>query len=111
MNEEPYFEKLSRNAPTRHNLVEIRSAVESAGYWESHDEWRISTVTSKRIEPAERHGEKGFLVSAKCDHEFACFCPTLERAVEMLGVYDKLIMDMFWTLGWPSWASKSQRNP
>lgn len=107
----PYLAKPSGQAAARHDISEIRKAIERDGFWERHDEWRISTITSKRIEPAVRHGRKGFLVSASCDHQFACHCPTLERAIEMLGMYDKLLMDLFWTLGWPSWATKSQLEP
>jgi hypothetical protein len=106
-----YLVRLSRWAPARHDVSEIRAAIDSAGFWERHDEWRMSTVTSKRIERAELQGRKGFLVTAKCDHEFTCHSPTLERAVEMLGVYDQLIVDLFWTLGWPSWAKKGQLDP
>jgi len=107
----PYLAKLSGEAAARHDLGEIRTAIDTIGYWERHDEWRISTVTSKRIVPATRQGRAGFLVSVKCDHEFNCHCPTLERAVEMVSVYDRLIEDLFLTIGWPSWAKRDRLEP
>jgi hypothetical protein len=111
MSEVPYLAALSRQASSYNNFDEIRRAVDANGFWERYDEWRISTVTTKRIEAAEREGRKGFLVKVGCDHEFSCHCPTLERAVEFLNIYDGLIVDLFYTVGWPSWAARNRLDP
>jgi len=34
----PYLAKLSGEAAARHDLGEIRTAIDSIGYWERHDE-------------------------------------------------------------------------
>jgi hypothetical protein len=106
----PYLQDLSNVARVRYDLNEIRQAISANGYWEKHDEWRISTVMSKRIELAKRAGRSGFTVRVNCDHDLQCHCPTLERAIEFLGVYDGLVQDLFYTLGWPSWATKTQMD-
>jgi hypothetical protein len=106
-----YLAALSAEARARHSLDEIRAAIAANGFWERHDEWRIFTVTTKRIEAAEQNGRSGFLVHVSCDQEFSCHCPTIERAVEFLGVYDGLIIDMFGALGWPSWVSRERLDP
>lgn len=111
MSEVPYLAGLSEQGSSNNNFDEIRSAVEARGLWECHDEWRISTVTTKRVEACEREGRKGFAVSVKCDHEFSCHCPTLQRAVEFLSIYDRLVIDLFYTVGWPSWAARNKLNP
>jgi hypothetical protein len=111
MNQSPYLADLRKIAPDRDRIEEIRAAVAAAGFWESHDEWRIFTVTSKRIEQHVREGRPGFLVRVTCDHEFQCHCPTLERAVEFLCIYERLIAELFNTFGWPSWASPKQLDP
>lgn len=107
----PYLVGLSDNAASLHDIADIRAAIESKGFWHSCDEWRISTFTAKRIEPEEFQGHRGYRVRASCGHEFSCYAPTLERAVEFLGIYDRLIMDLFWSVGWPSWAAADKLEP
>ena len=111
MIETPYIRNASRDALKRHDIEEIRQAIAQRGFWEAFDEWRISTVTEKRIDPVQRDGRTWFRVRVACDHEFVTHSPTLERAVEFLGIYDRLIIDMFYTLGWPSWAEKGRLDP
>lgn len=112
MSETPFLASLSQAATKRHDIEAIRRAIAEHGFWESFDEWRISTVTEKRIEPLKRAGpdwfkdQTWFRVKVACDHEFVCHSPTLERAVEFLGTYEELIVDMFYTLGWPGWAER-----
>ncbi|MFN8053248.1 MAG: hypothetical protein U0Q22_17535 [Acidimicrobiales bacterium] len=94
------------------DLPTIARAIREVGYWEEVVEWRISTTTAFRIErEVDPSGRRWFKVSATCDHEMTCRCPTLERAMEMMSVYDRLIMDMFWTLGWASWAARRRLEP
>ena len=107
-NSVPYLAGISATAAARHDVGAIRADIETQGFWAAVEEWRISTATSKRIEPVERGGRTWFRVSASCDHHFSCHTPTLERAVEMLGIYDRLLMDLFWTTGWPSGEAKGR---
>jgi hypothetical protein len=107
----PYLAELSKRSSSRDDASAIRSSIEVRGYWETQDEWRISTVTSKRIEKTDRCGHVAYHVRVSCDHEFSCYTPTLERAIEFLGIYEKLIMDCFWTVGWPSWATREKLTP
>ena len=106
-----------RAADWRPASNEVRSAISRQGYWRDEDEWRISTITSSRIEPIGRPASWGpgpeplYQVNVKCDHEFACIAPTIERAAEFVGIYKVLIMELFWTYGWPSWVAKGTFDP
>ena len=96
-------------APDR--TSEIRSAIENNGRCYDAIEWRISTTTVLSVEPVEVKGKKWYRASAKCDHEFTCHAPTVERAAQFLRVYEQLIVDMLYALGWPSWASMAKLDP
>lgn len=110
-NSVPYLEQLSKQAKDKKRVREIQVAIEEKGYWEDFVEWRISTVTEMRIEPVEKDGKQWFKVRVACDYEMICHCPTIERAVEFLGVYERLVADLFWTLGWASWAAPDKLEP
>jgi hypothetical protein len=107
----PYLEGLSKKAHDGNRTKEIREAIEKNGFWEGCFEWRIFTVTEMRVDPVEREGKIWYQVKVKCDSEHICQCPTIERAVEFLGVFEKLVQDLFWSLGWPSWAGPKQMKP
>jgi hypothetical protein len=110
-NSVPYLEQLSERAKKARSVEQIEAAIRDKGYWEDFVEWRISTVTSMRIEPVERDRKRWYRVQVKCDAEFICHCPTVERAVEFLGVFERLTADLFWTLGWPGWAAPNKLEP
>ena len=103
-----YFEGISKRAKDKGRVSEIQASIEEKGCWEESTEWRISTVTKMRVEPIEKDGMQWFRVQAECDYEMVCHCPTVERAVEFLGVYERLITDLFYTLGWASGASSDR---
>ena len=109
-NEVPYLASIGHKSRWSEagSIGRIAEAIAADGTWQEVDEWRISTETTYRIEPEQAWGKDWFRVSAQCDYEMACHTPTLERAVEMLGVFDSLIMDLFWTRGWASWAAKGR---
>jgi hypothetical protein len=109
-NSVPYLEKLSQSAQTARSLEEIRSSIEQQGYWEAQVEWRISTVTTSRVERTA-HLPPRFLVRVECDNRFETHCPTIERAFQFLGIYERLIQDLFWTVGWPSWVTERAMKP
>lgn len=106
-----YLRKISGRAQTRGRLIAAREAIEASGVWEEHIEWRISTVTSLRIEAIQQEEGRWFKVSVRCDAEMIAVCPTLERAVEYAGIFEYLHSDLFWTIGWPSWAAPGQLSP
>lgn len=103
--EDSYFKELLENAclPTEDNV--IKSSIEENGMWEESEEWRISTWTDFKISKIEKDGEVWFKVEVKCDHEFTCHCPTIERAIKMAALYQKMIMTMLYQIGWPSWVT------
>ena len=86
---------------------EVKDAIAKNAEWTESVEWRISTWTDMSIRPMEHKGRQWFEVSVKCDHEFVCHCPSIERAVFFLGLYDKLIKDLYRQLGWASAPGKS----
>src|SRR4051812_47703249 len=81
----------------------IRAALEKDGIWKESDEWRISSWTDMSVKPTEdKNGRKWFDVRVSCDHEFVCHAPTVERAAQWVWLYQKMIMKLFYQLGWPS---------
>ncbi len=106
--EDNYFSELSKNAYFPHDQKTVMEAIDSNGLWKESDEWRISTWTDFKITPITKDNEIWFKVSVKCDHEFTCHCPTIERAIEMAALYQQLIMKMLYQVGWPSWVSIEQ---
>ena len=97
-----YFTELIRITKNPARLTEIKDAVENRGFWQDSYEWRISTVLDARIEPVEEKSRQWFRVTVKCDHEFLCHTQTIERAVFFVALYQQLIIDMFYNLGWAS---------
>jgi hypothetical protein len=106
-----YLEGLSKLVKDKRRVSEIQDSIKEKGYWEESIEWRISTVTRMRVEPIEKDGKQWYKVQVECDYEMVCHCPTIDRAVEFLGVYERLIADLFYTLGWASWTSLDKLEP
>jgi hypothetical protein len=114
MPEVPYLVSLAEDARRRDGwsrLDAIAESIRTAGYWEETVEWRISTVTTMRIDIETHRDRPWYGVSVKCETDLTCHAPTLERAVEYLGVFERLTMDLFWSLGWASWAAKGRLEP
>ena len=108
----PYAGGLSVRAKDQARINAVSAAIEEK---EAFVEWRISTVTEMRVHPIknplDQHGPKWFEVAVKCDSEHICRCPTVERTVESLGIFERLVADLFWSVGWPSWATARQMRP
>ncbi|MBU2569024.1 MAG: hypothetical protein KJ725_03115 [Gammaproteobacteria bacterium] len=104
--EDKYLAELSKSGYLETPREEIQTSIEKKGYWQEYEEWRISTITEFKIEKEPFKDEMWFRVFVKCDYEFGCVCPTLDRAIEMAVMYQQLIMRLFVQVGWPSWASK-----
>jgi len=102
----------ARRTWTPARIAEIAEEIRRTGYWQETVEWRISTETTSRIEiDPYKHGRRWFKVTVRCDSEIVCHAPTLERAVEFMGLHQRLIMDEFYTLGWASWAARNRPEP
>lgn len=102
-----FLEHLARTGHLNTPKSQILAAILEKGEWHEYEEWRISTITEFTIVPEQFKDEKWFRVRVKCDYEFSCVCPTIERAIEMAGLYQQLIMHLFNQVGWPSWATKN----
>jgi hypothetical protein len=108
----------AQSARLQPTLETVRAQIHANGHWIEHDEWRISTITTSRIEPVERPWRevegsppRYYKVSVECDGRFESLSPTLERAVEFVGVYRALIFELWAEYGWASWATKDRLNP
>ncbi len=106
-----YLKRLSNDARRRQREATVSAAILEKGYWEEHEEWRISTVTTLRIEPVDKDGTRWSKVTVSCDASMTAHCPTIDRAIEFAGMFERLHQDLFWTVGWPSWASPDQLKP
>ena len=105
--EDTYLADLAKRGYLNTTKEDILAAIESKGQWHEYEEWRISTVTEFQIYPEKFKDESWFRVFVKCDYEFSCVCPNIERAIEMAGMYQQMIMNLMTQVGWPSWASKT----
>jgi hypothetical protein len=93
-----------RNPHTVVELVRVKSAMESEGFWEEQDEWRISTWFTTRIDTEEVGEKKWFKVMVECDgQQFSCRCPTIEKAFLHSKFYRHIIFSQFYSVG-PPWA-------
>jgi hypothetical protein len=100
-----YLRQLVSDALERSS--EIEGELARRGAWTDSAEWRISTVTDERIEP---HND-GFVVSSTCDAEFTAVVANLEQALQARSVFWGLHADLFYSLGWPSWAGYMRLAP
>jgi hypothetical protein len=99
---ELYFADVRRRAKAAKRVEEIRNAIKVSGRWHDVEEWRISTTLEASVEPVRSHGKDWYLVRVACDNEFSCHTATIDRAAEFVEIYRRLIIDMFYNLGWPS---------
>ncbi|MEZ9237099.1 MULTISPECIES: hypothetical protein [Shewanella] len=109
--EDDYLSKLLESGDVSHQKHAVLDAIEKGGVWEECVEWRISTYTETSISPEKFKDEDWFRVVVKCDYEFSCVCPTVDRALEMVALYQQLIFKLFRQVGWPSWATSNSVKP
>ena len=94
----------NRDTSVAAELDRVRTAVASEGFWQEHDEWRISTYFDTRIDKEELNSKPWFKVRVECDmQEFSCRCPSLEKAFLLSKFYRHLIVNQFYSVG-PPWA-------
>jgi len=103
---EDFFELLAKETPLPESPDAISKEIAAKGAWEASEEWRIFTVTNFKISKIEREGKSWFRVEVRCDHEFSCHCLTLERAIQMARLYQGIIGESIYQLGWPSSEEK-----
>ena len=104
-----YLQTLSEYKATENEIQEIEKSIKLNGYWEKDIEWRISTVTSLRIEPKIVNGINYFITTVKCEQEVMIPAATIERAVIFKNIYSEFMMELWKEQGWASWATKE--NP
>ena len=105
MFKDDYLFGLAQKNVLKEEKLAVLSSLEESGKWEQIVEWRISTFFETSISHEVFKNEKHFRVHVKCDYEFSCLCPTIDRALEMAGLYQLLIFKLFHQVGWPSWES------
>ena len=105
-----YFSEVKRSAAATKRVEEIRTAIEATGKWHDIEEWRISTTLEASVEPVRAHNKDWYLVRVACDNEFSCHTATLDRAAEFVEIYRRIIIDIFYNLGWPSGDSLEERE-
>uniref|UniRef100_UPI0031404113 hypothetical protein n=2 Tax=Alteromonas TaxID=226 RepID=UPI0031404113 len=86
---ESFLADLAEKGHLNTSKSEILRAIAEFGNWQEFEEWRISTVTEFNISIEKFKNEDWFKVTVKCDYEFSCVCPTIERAMEMAGMYQQ----------------------
>ena len=109
-----YKDKAHYN-PQEH-FSEIKKSIDEKGFWEIKNEWQFFVITTSSIAKIEelnpKNKSKGFVfvVTVKCDYEFRCECPTLERAVAFCEIFQKWIEEGSSKYGWPDNSDKHRQN-
>lgn len=99
-----YLRPLDDYKATDEEIIEVERQIAEKGFWEQHTEWRISTITSSRIEPQIKDGKKWFITTVKCEQEVMIPAKTIERAIVFKKVYEHFQAELWSKLGWASWA-------
>jgi len=85
-------------------LDAIKNDLLNKGAWQAKEEWRISTCFDSEIQKAERDGTTWYDVSVSCDGQrLSCGCPTILEAYAYMRLYQKFIVEQFYSVG-PPWA-------
>lgn len=87
--------------------ADIEASIERAGAWEEYNEWRIGTVSTNRIDRAGL----AFRATTECDGVYAAKVGSIPKALEALQVLAALQRDLFYEVGWASWAGRRQMTP
>lgn len=96
----------AKEAASHHAFVNVVSAVEANGRWEEDEEWRISTWFNSSIVQSTLNERPWFTATVTCDGQtLSCGSPSIERAYGFMRLYQKLIVDQFYSVG-PPWAEQ-----
>ncbi|MEG3085684.1 hypothetical protein U1707_18750 [Sphingomonas sp. PB2P12] len=101
----------SIEATSQRTLKLISVAISETGRWEDEEEWRISTWFTSSIVEGVLSERPWFTVAVACDGQtLSCGSPSLERAYGFMRLYQKLIVDQFYSVG-PPWSDQSPFKP
>lgn len=103
-----YLRPLNEYKATTNEILDVEKQIAENGFWEQHTEWRISTVTSSKIEPQIKDGQKWFIVTVKCEQEVMIPGKTIERAIVFKKVHEHFQAEIWSKLGWASWTQKDK---
>jgi hypothetical protein len=81
---------------------EIAEAIRSGGLWVDHQAWRPAASSEIAIIGEIRDGVPWYRVNVSCGYDLHCLCPTLERAIEMAGLFQQLIVKLDEQIGMPA---------
>jgi hypothetical protein len=86
----------------------ILTLLERQGAWETSYEWRIGTGGTDRLEKLDANG---FRATATHHGEFSFEAERYGDAVEALQVLSSIQKDLFYAVGWSSWAGPGRLHP
>jgi hypothetical protein len=87
--------------------ADVEASIERTGAWDEYNEWRIGTVSTNRIERAGL----GYRATTECDGVYAATVGSISKALEAIQVLSALQRDLFYEVGWASWAGRRQMTP
>ncbi len=110
---ESYFKCLMENSYSEQQQLfdKVKTAINSSDIWIECFEWLPMIESNVTIKKILINSKTEFQVSVECATLMTANCPTLERAVEFLTIYQNLIMDMTPYVGWPTWATRNKSEP
>ena len=91
----------------KHERDAIETALGRRRGWRAVEEWRISTETEERI--VRREGR--FEVVSSCDATWRATPATVDDAAKVRALFWSLHPELFYSLGWPSWAAANRLDP
>jgi hypothetical protein len=86
----------------------VRQSLERGDVWEESYEWRMATDGTDRL---ERLGEHAFRSVVTHHGEFSLEAHSFPIAYEALRVLSSLQKDLFYAVGWSSWAGPRRMEP
>lgn len=90
-----------------HDRRAISEQLNERGAWSGVEEWRISTETVERIEARQT----GYLLVSSCGVTWRAAMPTLAQALRTRALLFGFHVELFYSLGWPSWAASNRLEP
>jgi hypothetical protein len=89
-------------------VKKILDALEKSGAWEETYEWRIGTSGTDRVNRLDRNR---FAASATHHGTFTVEVPSFAVALEAVAVLGSIQKDLFYAVGWSSWAAPGRMDP
>lgn len=102
MFKDDYLKKLMEAGSLETSRSDIALSIKESQEFIEYDEWRMGTCAEIKISLNSASAEPSYDVSVIYDHKFGCTCPTLDRAIQLAGLYLQLIIKLDQQVGWPS---------